>query len=76
MTRSMCPRGIGRLLEGENGKREGIDLDNKDLDDEVLDVEDEVEDLVLEDLVFNNKDRVLDIKTSSATSSLTSPTSS
>ena len=39
MTRSMCPRGIGRLLEGKNEKREDIDFD-KDLDDEVLDVED------------------------------------
>ena len=28
-----------RLLEGENEKRKNIDLDNKDLDDEVLDVE-------------------------------------
>ena len=38
MTRSMCPRGIGRLLEGENEKREDIDLDDKDLDVEVVDV--------------------------------------
>ena len=36
----MCPRRTGSLLEGENEKREDIDLDDKDLDDEVHNAED------------------------------------